>query len=291
LTAAAVGIAAAAMAAVLILGDRKPGASAPGPSAAVSGEPAQRVERPATSSAAADEPRRSAGTGDVAAETPAAEAPQPANETPQKDLPALATTDPEAFVAALSDKQSTELYRLLRQKAGDRQRREARYEMATDTRLQFLGFTAPNLTLSDSQKQQILAIKQGYKPQLEALLADNWAKQDEVDRKLQDAQQNVKTMQDQMKFYEQNKELYQEQWALAKDAGEITQALDEQYQLAVRSVLTPEQLKALDDMHVERQGGGVVITRGSSTNVIIGGGGGGPVVIPSIGGSSAGAGK
>lgn len=287
-TAVVVGVSIIAVVAMTLHEDGKPGVSADKPAPAAG--PRQEASSPV---APPVETAPDAVPADVASDTVTPEVTgeaSPAAEASETDPVALATENPGAFVETLSDKQNSELYRLLQQKEYDRQRKEARYNLLTDTRLQFLGMTNRKLAISDVQKQQVAAIKANYKPQIEELLADVWARQDDANRRLQEAQKSLKSMQDQMSFYEKNKDLYQEQWDLMQQAGEIAKPLDDQYLAEVRTVLTPEQLKELDDMHVLNMNGGVSITRGDSsgsTNVIMGVGGGGPVSIQGAGGGKA----
>jgi hypothetical protein len=276
----------AAVVAVIGLSSRQPGN--PTPSATESAAPPVK-----TTAAAKVASAEHAGGDEMPAEAesaePAGTEERPAEGAVTGDPASLAVSDPKAFVDGLSDRQSEELYMLLRQRAGERQMKEMRYNMMTDTRLQMIGMMKRDLALSDAQKQQIAAIKEAYRPQLAALLSDNWAKQDELNRQMLEAQKGLKSWQEQMKFHENNRTLFQQQVDLSRQADELAKPLDEVYLQEVRGILTAEQLRELDNMNIQRQGaGGMVITNTGNTGgvTVIGGspgGGGMTVVVPADG--------
>ena len=107
---------------------------------------------------------------------------------PAKGEPAvLSAVDCEAFVKDLSDEQSAELYVLLRTRRAYRDVKQRQRALMTDTKLQVLGMSRPELALTEVQKQRASAIKETLMPRMEPLLAEVWAKQDELVKKFQEA--------------------------------------------------------------------------------------------------------
>jgi len=211
----------------------------------------------------------------VASSAPSAPPPAPrsavaATVKPATDQPALSptpslatinpATDPAAFVASLSDQKKDELLGLLSRKEIDRSRQRDRHKLMSDWRLQALK-TSVAWKLTEAQMQQVDQLKAAYKPQMEALLADNWAKQDEVLSRFESVLAGLSAPADSAAKSAALRDESSQLYALQQQADEIAQPLDRQYAAAVRTVLTADQLAAFDQVVVVRQpGGGLYIS-------------------------------
>ncbi len=191
-------------------------------------------------------------------------------ETPSLDPLASAFADPAAFVAALSDRELRDLMDILLQKQVAKARQEERYHTKSDLLLSFIQRNTygprKDLGLTPAQQAQIAKLKEAIRPQMETLLADVWAKQEEVAKKLEVARKGVWTAEEYQKFTQDNQALLQQEKDLFKQADDLAQPLDNQYAAAVRSILTPDQQQQFDNVLVQRLPNGTSMTLKSSVD-------------------------
>lgn len=179
--------------------------------------------------------------------------------TPSLDPLADATADPAAFVASLSEKEFRDLLDVLIHKNAVKQRLKDRYKTNADLRLSFLNnamLQKGELKITPAQQAQIDKIKDFYKPQMDALLADVWAKQEDTATLLEAGRRGLKTAEDYATFNQENQALLQQEKDLLQKAEEVGRPVTSQYADAVRAILTPDQQQQFDNIQVERLAGG-----------------------------------
>jgi hypothetical protein len=173
--------------------------------------------------------------------------PQPIDASQTADA---ATTDPEAIVKSLTLDQEQKLYQLLAKRQMERMQREMKYQLPSQWKLQMLAYQrGGELKLSDSQQKQVDAIKEGLKPRMDALLADNWARMDELNNQLRAAWGGAKTPEERTAARQQTEELYKELNQLREAADQVKRQLDQEFAASLRGVLTAEQNQAIDSMN------------------------------------------
>jgi hypothetical protein len=121
--------------------------------------------------------------------------------------------------------------------------------------------------VTPAQQAQIDKLKEALKPQLEAQLADVWAKQEDVAKQLDAARKDLRTAEDYQKFNQDNQALLQQEKDLLKQADDLSQPIDSQYAAAVRSILTTDQQQQFDNVQVQRlPGGGTMMSLKSNVD-------------------------
>lgn len=173
----------------------------------------------------------------------------PAAPAAKPDQKTAALADPEGFVHNLTDEQASELYMLLRVERGIAEMNVRKRELLMDTKLGYLRLATPELALSETQKQLVAQIRDGLKPKMEAQMAEAWAAQDALGRRLWETTTGAKTQEEQFRNF-QRAEWFQNQYAeQMRKMDELKKPLNEEFEAAVRPVLTPEQRKLLDDTY------------------------------------------
>lgn len=169
------------------------------------------------------------------------------------------------LLASLTDEERRALMREMRHERMEEFRERQRYQLPTDNRLRMLSWRGRrddnNLAPSEAQQAQINAIQEGIRPQVEARLQSLWGRQQEIfseARALREAGQG-----------EQAREAYGEMGEINRQIQEVKQEIDQTYQQQLATILSPEQLKALEEMEVRRRRGGrpnVSVRRGGDGN-------------------------
>jgi gas vesicle protein len=173
----------------------------------------------------------------VVATTP--ELAKPAEAAPQTAF------DADELVKTLTPEQEQKLGNVLRDRQMKKMMQEMRYRTASSTKIDMLAWKDKSLRLSDTQAAQIKTIREDMRPRMEASLGQYWARQDELNKAVmeiyssttsrEEAAQQTKPLRDQMK-------------ALQEEMAPVQQQLDDEFAVAVKAVLTPEQAKAMDEM-------------------------------------------
>lgn len=172
-------------------------------------------------------------------------------EDAQDEAVALAAHDPEAFIDSLTRKQYSQLYRVVRTRGMAREALEARYGLETDTRLRMLDQqNSGQLALTEGQKSLIGDMKQGFKWQMNRQLVPLWWRLEEVNRQIQEVTRNANTPQQVNAVREAYPELYKEQMDLQRRIEEARQQFDAQWRTHVKTVLTDDQARALDEVRI-----------------------------------------
>jgi len=192
-------------------------------------------------------PRAQVQSVTEAEEEPISAAPA-VSATPSVDVAALVAADPGKFVDSLSLKEVRELDDLLLWRSSEQWRqREYRYNMLTDNALALLYSKDPALVPTPAQRAQIAELKKVYKPQMEAVLKDVWAQQDDLSKQLWDFNRNG-SVTNNPHFRELQMGLMQEQVDLQNKTTRLSKPINKQYEASVKALLTPEQAKAYDEI-------------------------------------------
>ena len=201
----------------------------PAPEDAVPAEPP--APAPAAKPKLAKASAKSDKKADVAAD------PAPAADAPKSDAAEKASK----LLDSLSPEVQDELMRQMRDRQMARFREQRKYQLPSSWRIQALNFRGgrdPALKLNDAQQQQLAAVNELMKPKIEAALSDYWAKEEQL-RQQMDAVQAAGRADEAEALRLQLRDTRTQMDAARND-------LDKDYRQMLTSVLTPEQLKALD---------------------------------------------
>ena len=176
---------------------------------------------------------------------------EPAQADPAAEAP-KAETDLDGFVKSLTPEQEQKLQMLLSQRMMKRYREQQRYQMPADGRLMMLGYRGGEYKITEAQQQQINTIKDGLKPRLDAQLAGNWSRTDELYNAMFAKQQVVQSTTasdaDKAAAKQELGQVQRELGELNQQAYQVRQSMDGEYMSAVQAVLSPQQLQAVNDM-------------------------------------------
>ena len=169
---------------------------------------------------------------------PAVDATQPAEPGDAAALEAPADDERVArfrdMVANMSSDDRQLLMREIMRQRGREMAERRKYDLPSDRRLRRLERTRDdNLRLTDAQREQIDAIRDTYKPQLDAQLQDIWAQQAEL-------REDAMALMSEGKR-DEARALFEQMNELNQQADQLKAPLDEQYKAALASILTPEQ--------------------------------------------------
>lgn len=174
-------------------------------------------------------------------------------ETKAATQPAETAADSERaaeireMVTNMSDDDRRILERELRRVQMGQMQDRRRYDMPSDRRLRRLERTRDDaLRLNAAQQQQIETLREAYKPQLDSRLADIWQQQAALREQAADLMAEGNR--------DASRELFQQMGELNNQAEAIKTPLDEQYKASLATILTPEQMQALEQQSDE--GGG-----------------------------------
>jgi hypothetical protein len=172
--------------------------------------------------------------------------PSSAAERTDTEEPVAPTADVDlaAVVDGLTPEQQDRLYGVVRKREHARRADETRYYLPGDTHLRMA-----DLKLTETQQQEIAAIKNSLKPRMDAALAGVRAQMEDWGKRQQDLWNGAKKLEDQRQpqFQEQIKTMSQEYNELSKQMQQIQEPFDETYMKQVRGVLSAEQIATLDE--------------------------------------------
>ena len=164
------------------------------------------------------------------------------------DPATLTTRDWRALVDSLSSEQDKQLQQAILRKQIIEHRQQSRYQLAADTDLEFLSTRGHPLT--EVQEQQVSALKEAIKPQIDAAIGDLWDRREELCRTMDGMYLDRKPSPDEL--YRDFMPLQNQENRLQVQIREAKAALNSGYMASIRAILTPEQIKVLNDQKAGR---------------------------------------
>ncbi|NIA21092.1 MAG: hypothetical protein GWP05_03765 [Anaerolineaceae bacterium] len=155
-------------------------------------------------------------------------------EEPEEPAPEETKERVRQLLATLTPEERKELGRQLMRERRRRYRQRRRYGLPSQMTVNSLRWQRDaNLKLTGLQQEQIKNVLEPMKPRIKSLLADNWAREDELRRQMGD-------------LFRQNRRdevppLNEELQTLRRNTNEIKKQFDEEFKLQLQDILTPEQ--------------------------------------------------
>ena len=157
-----------------------------------------------------------------------------AEEEPEEPAPEGTKERVRQLLDTLTPEEKKELGRQLMRERRRNYRQRRRYGLPSQMTVNSLRWQRDaNLKLTDLQQEQIKNVLEPMKPRIKSMLTDNWTREDELRRQMDD-------------LFRQNRRedippLNEELQTLRRSTTEIKKQFDEEFKLQLQDILTPEQ--------------------------------------------------